>query len=92
MRARLSSCRDRSTSPHPYREASAPPSGNVESAVENSFVGVQLFLVVWAFLRIVVDISCVTVDMEGLAAFALCALLAPNLACDLKARLLRRIG
>ena len=92
MRARLSSSKNRSASPHPYREASLPPSDEPESAFENNFVGVQLFLVVWAFLRIVVDISCVTVDMEGLAAFALCALLAPNLACYLKARLLRRIG
>lgn len=75
---------------HPYREAS-PRSASDEGAwndsnLENALIVAQGALLLWAFVRVIVDVSCARVDGEGVLALILCGVLAPKLMRRLKGR------
>ncbi len=81
---------ERATSSHPYRDAGARASNQVENSFEAALVVAQMFLVLWSFLRVVVGASCARIDGESLAALAIAAFLAPGLAARMKHLLFRR--
>jgi hypothetical protein len=65
---------------HPYRDAfPRTPPRPADDAFDTTLLFVQVFLVLWSMARIVFDVSCARIDLEGLVALTLCGVLVPHL-------------